>query len=137
MYWSEVKFLVKIADYNQGAKSVEEIFQRLLELANQMKEEETRYVREELADEKELAIFDLLTKPEPELNEKEVKKVKAVARSLYQKLAEGMLVIDWRKRQETKSRVKVSIEKELDAGLPEVYDKTIFNDKCAKVYDYV
>jgi len=48
-----------------------------------------------------------------------------------------MLVIDWRKRQETKSRVKVSIEKELDAGLPEVYDKTIFNDKCAKVYDYV
>ena len=131
------KLNTMIADYNQGAKSVEEIFQRLLELANQMKEEETRYVREELADEKELAIFDLLTKPEPELNEKEVKKVKAVARSLYQKLAEGMLVIDWRKRQETKSRVKVSIEKELDAGLPEVYDKIIFNEKCAKVYDYV
>ena len=131
------KLNTMIADYNQGAKSVEEIFQRLLELANQMKEEETRYVREELADEKELAIFDLLTKPEPELNEEEVKKVKAVARSLYQKLAEGMLVIDWRKRQETKSRVKVSIEKELDAGLPEIYDKTIFNDKCAKIYDYV
>ena len=131
------KLNTMIADYNQGAKSVEEIFQRLLELANQMKDEETRYIREELANEKELAIFDLLTKPEPELNEKEVKKVKAVARNLYKKLTEGMLVIDWRKRQETKSRVKVGIEKELDQGLPEVYDKTIFSNKCSKVYDYV
>ena len=126
-----------IAEYNQGAKSVQEIFDMLLELAKQLKQEEKRYIKEELNNEKELAIFDLLTKPEPELNEKEIKSVKSVARSLYNKLAEGLLVLDWRNKQETKSRVKVAIKKELDIGLPEVYDTKIYEKKCSAVYDYV
>ena len=125
-----------IAEYNQGARSVEEIFQMLIELAKRLKEEEKRYIKEGLKNEKELAIFDLLTKPEPKLNEKEIKEVKAVARKLYQKFTQGMLVIDWKKKQETKAKVKVIIEEELD-GLPKVYNKKIFKDKCTKIYDYV
>ena len=65
------------------------------------------------------------------------KSVKSVARSLYNKLAEGLLVLDWRNKQETKSREKVAIKKELDIGLPEIYDTKIYEKKCAAVYDYV
>ena len=48
-----------------------------------------------------------------------------------------MLVIDWRKKQTEKAKIKVSIEKELDKGLPELYDKPMFNEKCGLIYDYV
>ena len=127
-----------IDEYNDGAASVDEIFKKLLDLVNEIKLEETRFVKEELSDEKELAIFDLLiTNPKPDLTEKEIKLVKSAARSLYDKLLTGLLVIDWRKKQSAKSKVKVNIEKVLDEGLPSSYDKTMFDDKCNTVYDYV
>ena len=127
-----------IDEYNNGAASVEEIFKKLLDLVNEIKLEETRFVKEELSDDKELAIFDLLiTNPKPDLTEKEIKLVKSAARSLYDKLLTGLLVIDWRKKQSAKSKVKVNIEKVLDEGLPSSYDKTMFDDKCNTVYDYV
>ena len=56
---------------------------------------------------------------------------------LYDKLLTGLLVIDWRKKQSAKSKVKVNIEKVLDEGLPSSYDKTMFDDKCNTIYDYV
>jgi type I restriction enzyme R subunit len=126
-----------IAEYNDGAKTVEEVFKRLMELAQQLKEEEKRYIREELDNEKQLAMFDLLTKPEPDLSDKEKKNVKAVSRILYDKLVEGILTLDWRKKQEKKAEVQVAIKTILNDGLPEVYDKRIFDDKRSAIYDYV
>ena len=123
--------------YNDGAKTVEEVFKRLMELAQQLKEEEKRYIREELDNEKQLAMFDLLTKPEPDLSDKEKKNVKAVSRILYDKLVEGILTLDWRKKQEKKAEVQVAIKTILNDGLPEVYDKRIFDDKRSAIYDYV
>jgi len=126
-----------IAEYNDGAQTVDEIFKRLMELAEQLKEEEKRYIREELDNEKQLAMFDLLTKPEPELSTKEKKDVKAVARILHDKLVEGILALDWRKKQEKKAEVQVAIKTILNDGLPEIYDKRIFDDKRSAIYDYV
>ena len=126
-----------ITEYNDGAKTVEEVFKRLMELAQQLKEEEKRYIREELDNEKQLAMFDLLTKPEPDLSDKEKKNVKAVSRILYDKLVEGILTLDWRKKQEKKAEVQVAIKTILNDGLPEVYDKRIFDDKRSAIYDYV
>lgn len=139
---TRINFLEKlnkmIDEYNNGAASVEEIFKKLLDLVNEIKLEETRFVKEELSDEKELAIFDLLiSNPKPDLTEKEIKLVKSAARSLYDKLLTGLLVIDWRKKQSAKSKVKVNIEKVLDEGLPSSFDKTMFDDKCNTIYDYV
>mgnify|MGYP001246235814 CR=1 FL=1 len=126
-----------IGEYNDGAKSVDDIFKRLMELAQQLKEEEKRYIREELDNEKQLAMFDLLTKPEPELSLKEKKAVKAVARILHDKLVEGILALDWRKKQEKKAEVQVAIKTILNEGLPEIYNKRIFDDKRSAIYDYV
>ena len=82
-------------------------------------------------------MFDLLTKPEPKLTDKEKKAVKAVSRTLYDKLTEGVLTLDWRKKQEKKAEVKVKIKTILNDGLPDVYDKRIFDDKRSSLYDYV
>jgi type I restriction enzyme R subunit len=126
-----------IDDYNTGARSVVQTFKRLAKLAQQLKEEEKRYIREELENEQQLAMFDLLTKPEPDLSDKEKKNVKAVSRILYDKLVEGILTLDWRKKQEKKAEVQVAIKTILNDGLPEVYDKRIFDDKRSVIYDYV
>ena len=114
-----------------------ETFKKLMELAEQLKEEEKRYIKEELENDNQLAMFDLLTKPEPKLTDKEKKAVKAVSRTLYDKLTEGVLTLDWRKKQEKKAEVKVKIKTILNDGLPEVYDKRIFDDKRSSLYDYV
>ncbi len=40
---------------------------------------------------------------------------------------------DWKKKQQTRAGVKLTIEKTLDL-LPEVYTTEIFNQKCDLVY---
>jgi type I restriction enzyme R subunit len=46
------------------------------------------------------------------------------------------LVTDWKKKQQTRAGVKLTIEKTLDL-LPEIYSTEIYNQKCDMVYKYV
>ncbi len=71
-----------------------------------------RLVTEGLTEE-QLAVFDLLTKPEPELADDERNLVKALARDLFTHVEEA-LVLDWRKGQTTGAGVLVALEKYLD-----------------------
>jgi type I restriction enzyme R subunit len=75
------KFQTMIAEYNAGSASVEQLFEQLLDFIRRMSDVEQRAVREGL-DEEELAIFDLLTRPEPKLTNAQEVEVKAVARRL-------------------------------------------------------
>ena len=59
-----------IADYNAGSLNIDEYLRRLIELSKTLTDEEQRAVTEGLTEE-ELAIFDLLTKPEPVLTDAE------------------------------------------------------------------
>ncbi len=111
------RFQRMIDEYNAGSLNVEEFFRRLMEFAQSLNQEEQRAVAEQLTEE-ELAIFDLLTKPEIELTEKERAQVKETARELLETLKRGKLVLDWRKRQQARAQVRVTIEKVLDRGLP-------------------
>jgi len=70
-----------------------------------MEEEERRAAREGLTEE-ELAIFDLLTKPEPKLTKAQEAEVKKVARDLLVKLQDQLDVFDWRARQQTRAAVQ-------------------------------
>jgi hypothetical protein len=67
------------------AANVESIYEELLKFARQLNEEEQRHVREQLTEE-ELAIFDLLMKPRPDITAKEEKQVKKVAKGMLQTL---------------------------------------------------
>jgi type I restriction enzyme R subunit len=119
-----------------GSLNVEEFFQRLLELAQQLNEEEKRGISEGLSEE-ELALFDILTKPEMKLTEKDRKLVKKTARELLETLKREKLVLDWRKRQASRADVKVSIKKILDGGLPEIYDKALYQQKSQTVFQHI
>ncbi len=130
------QFQKMIDDYNQGSAQLEFHFLRLVEFAQELTTEEQRHIAENLAEE-ELAVFDLLTKPEMDLSEQEKTQVKQVARDLLQTLKRAKLVLDWRKRQQTRAQVKVAIEETLDRGLPTTYDQVLFTKKCALLYQHV
>jgi type I restriction enzyme R subunit len=70
------KFERLIEEYNAGSANIEELFKELVKLSRELSEEEKRAVAEGLSEE-ELALFDILTKPEPKLSKKEEAAVKA------------------------------------------------------------
>ncbi len=130
------RFQELIAEYNAGSLNAEELFRQLMLFARELDEEEHRALREQLSEE-ELAIFDILTKPEMELSEADRKKVKATARELLDTLKAGKLVLDWRKRQQARAEVWVTIEKTLDQGLPPVYTPQLFEQKTNAIYQHI
>lgn len=121
--------------YNEGSANIEEFFEQLKLFAEELTEEEMRAVREELSEE-ELTLFDLLTKPQPQLTKAEEAEVKKVARELLAALKERYLVLDWKKRQATRAAVQVAIQDELDR-LPEKYDAQLYRKKCSRVFEHV
>lgn len=127
------KFLDLIEEYNLGAYTAEEFFNRLKGFINELEHEEKRTVREGLAEE-ELAVYDLMIQDAP-LTEKERNQVKEIAKELTGKMQE-ILVIDWRKKQRTKARVKNMIEEVLD-NLPESYDDNLWPKTCSEVYMHI
>jgi len=110
-------------------------FTKLMAFAQELNSEEKRGIAENLTEE-ELAIFDLLTKPEMILSKKEELQVKKVAQKLLASLKEEKLVLDWRKRQQSRASVRVSIEDTLDL-LPRIYTPNLFQNKCDLVYQHV
>jgi len=130
------RFQRLIDEYNNGAHNVEAMFAELLRFAGSLNEEARRHMAENLTEE-ELALFDLLTKPEMELTEKERDVVKRGAQDLLDRLKQEKLVIDWRKREQTRAAVRQLIEMALDDFLPKAYSKEIFDYKCQSVYQHV
>lgn len=130
------RFQRLIDEYNSGAANVEEFFRQLIEFANQLNEEEKRTISESLSEE-ELTVFDILSKPEMNLTERERNQVKKAARDLLDTLKKEKLVLDWRKRQQSRAEIRVTIETILDGGLPDKFTPEIFNRKCDLVYQHI
>jgi type I restriction enzyme R subunit len=129
------KFQALIDGYNSGSRNIEEIFKELLALSLVLTEEQTRHVRENLSEE-ELTMFDILTRPAPDLTTAEREEVKKVAHQLLEKLHK-LLVLGWRQKVSTRARVKIEIENALDEGLPRAYSKDLYEKKCAAVFEHV
>jgi type I restriction enzyme R subunit len=129
-------FQAMIDAYNAGSLNAEEFFQQLVVFARSLNEEEQRGMGEQL-NEEELALFDLLTKPQIDMSKADRDKVKATARELLATLKAGKLVLDWRKRQQARAEVRVTIEKLLDRGLPKVYTPELFEQKTTAVFQHV
>jgi type I restriction enzyme R subunit len=129
------KFKQMIDEYNSGASSEDVFFAKLVALAQDMNEEERRHVAEQLTEE-ELALFDLLTKPDMKLSRKEKDQVKKIARDLLDTLTAERIVLDWRKHQQSRAAVRLCIEEMLDK-LPPAYTTEKFQDKCNLVFQHI
>jgi type I restriction enzyme R subunit len=114
---------------------VEGFFEKLLAFAKELDQEEQRGVAEQLNDE-ELAVFDILTKPEFELSDEDRKQVKSVARALLQTLKEAKLVLDWRKKLRTRADVFSTVKTVLDDS-PRIYSVELYQQKCGAVYRHL
>jgi len=80
-------------------------------------------------------IFDILTRPAPELSTEERAEVKKVAKQLLDRL-KALLVLDWRKRQASRARVEDAIKDLLDTGLPRAYSTDLYKQKCSAVFEH-
>ncbi|MEE9594611.1 MAG: type I restriction endonuclease subunit R [Candidatus Hydrothermarchaeales archaeon] len=129
------RFRSMIDEYNAGSINAEVFFKELMEFLKTLSEEEKRGIKEKLTEE-ELAIFDLLTKPEMKLTKNEEKQVKKLAQELLKTLKWAKLVIDWRKKQQSRAGVRLAIETTLDK-LPDRYSNEVYEQKCDLVYQHI
>jgi len=128
-------FEALIESYNAGSRNIEDTYRALLELSRSLGEEDQRHIRERLSNE-ELVIFDILTRPAPELTSDEREQVKRVAKGMTVKLR-SLLVPDWRKTVTARARMQQEIEATLDEGLPRPYSPEVFKTKCAALFEHV
>ena len=125
-----------IASYNAGSLNIDEYLRRLIALSHDLSAEERRTVVEDMTEE-ELAIFDLLTKPDPVLDDADRERVKAGAKQLLAHLHEK-LVLDWRRKAATMAGVRTTIVEVLDQELPaDPYPPEVFDTKVQAVFDHV
>jgi len=128
------KFEALIESYNNGSRNIEQLFEELLKLSNSLDAEQERHVRENLSEE-ELVIFDILTRPAPQLTTAERDEVKKVAQELLSRL-KALLVLDWRQKAAARATLKLAIEDSLDT-LPAAYDRPLFAQKCSALFEHV
>src|SRR3984893_16627561 len=129
------EFQKMIDEYNSGAANIETWFAKLTAFAQKLSDEDKRGIAEQLSEE-ELAIFDLLTKPDLKLTKAKERDVKKVAKQLLATLKREKLVLDWKKRQSTRAAVRYTIETVLDE-LPRTFTPDLYQQKCESVYQHV
>ena len=127
-----------IEDYNseQDRAKIEKTFVDLMNLANQMTQEEQRYVREGFTSDEELSLYDMLFRDD--LSKADIKKLKELAVSLLQKIKTNIAKFDhWTDKQETKAAIDNLIRDTLWAELPECYDEVSISSYRQQIYEYV
>jgi type I restriction enzyme R subunit len=125
-----------VARYNAGSVETERLFEDLLGLLRDLTEEDRRAVRESLTEE-ELAIFDILTKPDLELSDTERDLVKTIARDLLGRVKHECEAIDWERNPHARAAVRTTIQSILD-GLPQQrYGDPVWADKVERTYLWI
>ena len=127
-----------INDYNseQDRTTIEKTFMDLLDLANQMNQEEQRYVREGFTSDEELFFYDMLFRDD--LSKNDIKKLKNVAAMLLQRIKQKISEFDhWTDKQETRAAIDNLIRDTLWEELPECYDEVSISACRQRIYEYV
>lgn len=120
------KFQQLIEAHNASSHNID-TFSSCWPFARNLTGEEQRAAREGLSEE-ELAIFDLLTQPEPRLSAKEMDEVRKGVRALLEKLKAENLVQDRQMKMQTKADVERTI-RDFYIRLPSAYTPELKKDK--------
>ena len=116
--------------YNSGGSENEDYYEKLLQLIEDMKAEQSRSFEMGLTEE-ELEIYDLLI-ADKKLTKAEEQRVILASKNLYIKVLFAKsrdMGIDWYKDEQPRTVVLALIKKALNDDLPECYDRVSFNDK--------
>lgn len=129
-----------VEEYNneKDRVTIEQTFEALLKLVDELSEEEQRAVKEGLKEES-LALFDLLLKPD--LTKAETNKIKKVAEGLYKTIsAEVERIQDFEVKQSTRDEIKIIIKNFLwdeKTGLPESFAPEEVDLKTDMVFQHM
>lgn len=130
------RFQRLIDDYNAGTLSIDAFFAGLTVLSQEVETEAERGKREGLTEE-ELAVADLLRLPDRTLTDADWQALKAAVQDLLESLKREALVLDWRKRQQSRAQVETLINDRLDAALPPTYSREQYQLVCAAVFEHM
>ncbi|EGL41941.1 type I site-specific deoxyribonuclease, HsdR family [Megasphaera lornae] len=135
-YYERYQKIIDTYNSEQDRATIEKTFMELIDLANQMSQEEQRYVREGLASDEELSLYDMLFRDD--LSKADIKKLKEVATSLIRKIKTEIAEFDhWTDKQETKAAIDNLIRDTLWAELPACYDEVSISMYRQQIYEYV
>ena len=126
-----------IDTYNAGGTENDDYYEKLLQLIDELKTEQGRSTDMGLKEE-ELEIYDLLVQGR-KLTKNEEKAVILASKNLYNKLMEekeNLLIVDWYKDPQPKTRVLGLIQRSLDKDLPNTYDREAFSNKTNLLLDH-
>lgn len=133
-FYKKYKELIEEYNYEKDRAVIEATFEALLKFVNELSKEEKRAAKEGLSEE-DLALFDLLEKPN--LEKKDREKLKEVSNNLLEKLKTLIDNIDnWREKRESQAKVKIVIYDYLTTYLPEAYDFEEIDKKRDIVYNH-
>ena len=128
-----------IEEYNKAhdKAAIEKALQELLKLMKDVTEEQARYIREELDDNQQLAVFDILRSKE-KLSPADLKRVKGVAKELLARLRALVSTVEnWRDKASTCADVRTEIVNVLYADLPDALASPKVQDELLEeVYNY-
>ena len=63
--------------------------------------------------------------------------MKTAVQKLLETLNQEKLVLDWRKRTQSRAEVKETVNSILDEGLPQPYTRELFGQKSEAVYQHI
>lgn len=132
------KYQEIIREYNQEQNrvNIEQTFEELMQLSQQLTEEEKRYVREGFENDEQLSMFDVLMKEN--LSKEDIKKLKKVAVDLLAKIKDMMENMSNPFDNPTaKATIIIAIRDTLWSDLPESYSDESINYYKDAVYNYV
>lgn len=135
-YFERYQEIISAYNNEQHRASIEKTFMDLMHLAEELDEEQKRYVREGFSSPEELAIYDLIFKDD--LSAKEIQTLKDVAKELLVKIKEKIAELDhWRDKPETQAMVETLIRDTLYRDLPQSYDDASIATYRDNIYAFV
>ena len=103
-YYERYQHIIDEYNSEQDRATIEKTFMELMDLANQMGEEEQRYVREGFTSDEELSLYDMLFRDD--LTKADIKILKEMSASLLHKIKDKISELDhWTDKQETKAAI--------------------------------
>lgn len=135
-----LRYQAIIAEYNHDKDDaqIQRVFDDLLKQHEAMNVEERRYVREGFANEKVLAVYDLLSKDKSSMTTADIEKIKKVAGELMATVATRRMEMgDLRNRAAAQAQIKAAIIDRLLADLPDQYSSDDIELRAEVVFQYV
>jgi type I restriction enzyme R subunit len=134
------RYLKIISEFNRDKDDAEiqRVFEDLLRMHDSLDTEELRYMKEGFTSNKELAVFDLLSKDKSAITKADIDKLKKVAIDLMATIERRRNEMgDLRDKASAQARMKAAIIDHLLQGLPEDYSSDDIELRADTVYQYM